>query len=96
MTQTEWFQTLAQRLDVTPEEVKRLIQGSAQVMKTVLDEDWGFTLPGLGTFHAAVHPSRKGYSPRLRRHVMLPTRRVVGYHPSAPLRTALKFKRVTP
>ena len=63
MTSSELIKTLSSRLELPQVEIKRLLKGSEKIMKDVLDQDVGITIPGLGTFFTHVRNKRKSFNP---------------------------------
>ncbi|OQX94847.1 hypothetical protein B6I21_08500 [candidate division KSB1 bacterium 4572_119] len=94
MTNSELIKTLSLRLDLSQSEIKRLLKGSIDSIKEILDEDTGVSIPGFGTFVTYVKKKRKSFNPYHKKFMMLPPKRVTKYRPSSSLKQELKFKRL--
>ncbi len=94
MTHADFIKTLAQRLGQTQVETRRLWNGSAQTMKSILDKDTPLFIPGLGTFGVKMLGKRRSYSPFHQSHVLLPKKRIVKFHGFGSLKSEFKNKRI--
>jgi len=94
MTSSELIKTLSSRLELPQVEIKRLLKGSEKIMKDVLDQDVGITIPGLGTFFTHVRNKRKSFNPHHKKFMMLPQKRIISFHSSSTIKDELKFKRL--
>lgn len=94
MTNSELIKTLSSRLEHSQVEIKRLVKGSAKIMKDILDKDVGITIPGLGTFFTYVKNKRKSFNPHYKKFMMLPQKRIIKFHSSSKIKDELKFKRL--
>ena len=94
MTNSELIKTLSSRLGQSQIEIARLLKSSGKIMKEVIDDDVGVSIPGLGTFKTFVRKKRKSYNPYHKKFMMLPPKRVVKFHPSSSIKNELKFTRL--
>lgn len=92
MTQKEVIEYLADNLNKSKAEVRRmLIQLSAAFTK-VLDRDQSFRLPGLGTFQTRIRKERRFHHPQKRQLMMSPPKRVVSFKASQNLKKEFQNK----
>lgn len=89
MTKTEVLKKLAEQLDLTQAETEKLYDFFVDGVTTLLANDKGFTLPGLGSFHAEVRPEHKSYNPHYEQMMMIPPKKVVHFTQSSTLKTEI-------
>ena len=90
MTNSEVVKILSLRLGKTQTEIKRLLTNSVEIMKQVLDQDIGITIPGLGTFKTSIRGKRKSFNPYYNKFTLLPPKRVVKFHAGSAIKNELK------
>ena len=90
MTHSEIIKILAARFGRSQAEIKRTLKTSTEIIKKILDEDIRLTLPGLGTFQVYVRQPRKSYNPRDKKLMMLPSKRLLRFRPSASIKRKVK------
>lgn len=73
-------------------EMKRLQKISMGIFRKVLDDRYGFTIPGFGTFSTTLREKRKSFNPVKLIFVILPVKRIISFHPGLILRTLIKNK----
>lgn len=86
MNSSEVVRSLASRLGSTQKDVRLVLKAWAAVLRSILDSDGSVTVPGLGTFRVKTRGPRKAYSPKEKKTVMVPAKRVVHFSVSAPLK----------
>lgn len=94
MTNSELIKTLSSRLGQSQIEIKRLLKSSIKIIKELIDEDVGVSIPGLGTFKTYIKKKRKSYNPYHKKFMMLPPKRVVKFRSSSSIKNELKYKRL--
>ena len=94
MTNSELIKTLSLRLGQSQVEIKRLLKSSIKIMKEVIDDDVGVSIPGLGTFKAFIKSKRRSYNPYHKRFIMLPLKRIVKFRSSSSIKNELKYERL--
>lgn len=90
MTNSELIKRLSMRLGKSQVEIKRLLNSSTEIIKKILDDDIGITIPGLGTFRVYVRKRRKSFNPYHEKYMMLPPKRVVAFRPGSVIKDELK------
>ncbi|MEX0723441.1 MAG: HU family DNA-binding protein [Gracilimonas sp.] len=86
MTKTEVLRKLADQLDLTQSETEELYDSFAEGLTTLLANNRGFTLPGLGSFHSEVRPEHKSYNPHYEQMMMIPPKKVVHFSQSSTIK----------
>jgi nucleoid DNA-binding protein len=94
MTYSELVKNLSLRLGRSQAETKDMLNGSTEIIKQLLDEDKGITIPGLGTFNIHIRQKRKSYNPQRRKLVIIPPKRTVTFHPCSTIKDELKEMRI--
>ena len=94
MTHSEVIDHLAEHLQLSKTEVRRLLEQTTDVIRRLLDQERIIHVPDLGTFQTKERDKRKGFHPQRKQHMMLPKRRVVSYHPASSLRNHVKNMRI--
>ncbi|SMO69927.1 HU family DNA-binding protein [Gracilimonas mengyeensis] len=89
MTKADVIKQLAEELDLTQEETDQLYDSFVEGMITLLSNNRGFTLPGLGSFHAEVRTEHKSYNPHYQQMMKIPPKKVVHFKQSSVLRDEL-------
>lgn len=77
---------LALEIGKTQVETRKLLAVCTSVFRQVLDEGQAFTLPGLGTFRIRYRNARVAYTPRQKKKMLFPPKRVVTFRPGAALK----------
>lgn len=90
MNTSEVVKTVAQRLEITQKDSKKLLRETVRTFKKLLNKNIGFTIPELGTFGTHKRDRRKAFIPYYRRYMILPPKRVVDFHPSIHLKEEVK------
>ncbi|OQX95188.1 hypothetical protein B6I21_06710 [candidate division KSB1 bacterium 4572_119] len=93
MTNSELIKTLSSRLGQSQVEIKRLLKSSVKIMKEIIDEDVGVSIPGLGTFKTFIKSKRRSYNPYHKKFMVLPPKRVIKFRSSSSIKNELKFTR---
>jgi DNA-binding protein HU-beta len=86
MTHTDVVQILAQRLDISQRQAHDLLKATVSTVTDTLSDEKGVTIPDLGTFGTHVRQQHKAYNPSYKGLVLLPTKRVVSFHPGTGLK----------
>ena len=86
MNNADVIRELATRLGKSQKDVRQLLKTWSEIARSILDGGQAFTIPGLGTFRTKVRDPRKAYSPRHEQVVRYPSKRVVQFTSSAPLK----------
>jgi nucleoid DNA-binding protein len=87
---TEFIRSLSERTGQTQSEIRRLVGHITETLRKTLDEDFRFSIPRLGTFGTRIRPKRRAYHPHLKKHMMLPPKRIVFFHTSSVLKRNVK------
>ncbi len=83
---------LALEIGKTQVETRKLLATCTGVLKQVLDEGKAYTIPGLGTFRVRYREARVAYSPRHKKKMLFPPKRVVTFRPGAALKRRVNEK----
>lgn len=86
MTKSEVLKKLAAELDLTQADTEKLYDSFVEGLSELLSNDQGFTLPGLGSFHAEVRPEHKSYNPHYEQMMLIPPKKVVHFNQSSTLK----------
>lgn len=86
MTKSEVLKELATELDLTQADTEILYDSFVEGLTGFLSNDKGFTLPGLGSFHAEVRPEHKSYNPHYEQMMLIPPKKVVHFNQSSTLK----------
>lgn len=89
MTKTEVLKKLAGQLDLTQAETEEMYDSFVDGATTLLANDKGFTLPGLGSFHSEVRPEHKSYNPHYEQMMMIPPKKVVHFSQSSIIKAKI-------
>ena len=95
MTHTEIVQILARRLDISQRQARDLLKATVSSLTETLSDEKGVTIPDLGTFGTHIRQQHKAYNPSYKGLVILPTKRVVSFHPSTGLKGDISDAEVT-
>jgi DNA-binding protein HU-beta len=90
MKHSEVVHALSEQLEMSIQEVSKMLRHFSNVFRTLLDNETTLTLPDLGTFKTVEHEKRKGFDPNRNQHTVLPPKRVLNYRPSTSLKTEIK------
>ena len=80
---------LAFKIGKTQVETRKLLTTCIVEMKQVLEDGRGFTIPGLGTFRVRTRAARIAYSPRHKKKMRFPPKRLATFRPGAALKRRL-------
>ena len=94
MTYSELIKKLSLRFGRSQPEINGLLSDSTEIIKQLLNEDQGITIPGLGTFRVHIRQKRKSFNPQRRKFMIIPPKRIVTFHPCSTLKDELKEKRI--
>jgi nucleoid DNA-binding protein len=94
VTHAEVIKILALRFGRSQAEIKRLLKTSTEIIRKILDEDISLNLPGLGSFQVYVRQPRKSFNPRYKKLMMLPSKRLLRFRPSASIKRKVKGTRL--
>lgn len=94
MTHTEVIDFLAEHLQQSKSEIRRVLTQTTDVFKQILDQKDFLMIPRLGTFVTKLRDNRKAFHPQRRQFMILPRRRIVHFHAGASLRNHVKNLRV--
>lgn len=94
MTYHDLIKNLSQRLDMSQSEIRRILTDSFDVFIKTIDANKTVTIPDLGTFQAKLKDKYKSYSPFHKKHMLLPKKRVVAFHPGSHMKELLKDVRI--
>jgi nucleoid DNA-binding protein len=86
MNTRDLIRQLALNIGKTQVETRKLLAACTGVLRQVLDEGKAYTIPGLGTFRVRYRETRIAYSPRHKRKMQFPPKRVVTFRPGAALK----------
>lgn len=89
MTKADVIRQLAEDLGLTQAKTEELYNGLVSGMTTLLANDRGFTLPGLGSFHADLREEHVSYNPHYRQKMKIPPKKIVHFNPSSTLKDEL-------
>jgi DNA-binding protein HU-beta len=94
MEHSEIVQLLADRLQVTPKESRRLIQALVKLFTEKLGGNDKFSIPGFGTFGTRIRKERKAYNPGTKTVQLIPKKNLVYFRPASQLKQDMKNKEV--
>ena len=94
MRYSEVIRILSIRVGASQSETKELLNSCTRMIKKLLDEDLGVSIPGFGTFKTQTRPKRKSYNPYRKKFMIVPPKRIVTYHPCSTIKNELKEKKV--
>ena len=86
MNNADVVRELASRLGKSQKDVRQLLKTWSEIARSILDGGQAFTIPGLGTFRTKLRDPRKAYNPKLKQVVRYPSKQVVQFTSSAPLK----------
>ncbi len=90
MTNSEIIKSLSLHLGKSQVEIKQLLKSSTKIIRDILDEDIGITMPGLGTFSSYLKKKRKSFNPYHNKFMLLPPKRTIRFHPGSSIKNELK------
>ena len=94
MEHSEIIDKLAERLQITPKESKRLIRALVKLFTEKLGKNHKFSIPGFGTFGTRIRKERKAYNPATKSIQLFPKKNVVYFRPAARLKKSMKNQEV--
>jgi nucleoid DNA-binding protein len=86
----EFIKSLSEKTGESQREIRRVLGHITGIFRKTIDEDYRFTIPRLGTFGTHIRPKRKAYHPRLKKHMILPPKRIVSFNTSSILKKNIK------
>jgi len=86
----EFIKSLSENTGQSQHEIRRLLGHITGIFRKTIDADFRFTIPGLGTFGNRIRQKRKAYHPHLKKHMILPPKRVVFFNTSSVLKKSVK------
>jgi|AntRauTorckE6833_2_1112554.scaffolds.fasta_scaffold08288_4 DNA-binding protein HU-beta len=86
MTKSEVLKNLAEQLDMTQADTEKIYDSFVEGLTVLLSKDKGFTLPGLGSFHAEVRPAHKSYNPHYEQMMKIPPKKAVYFSQSSTVK----------
>ena len=92
MNNNEFMKSLSERTGQSQREIKRLLGHITGIFRKTIDEDFRFTIPGLGTFGTRIRQKRKAYHPHFKKYMLLPPKRIVSFNISSVLKNSVKDK----
>lgn len=90
MNHSEVVEALAERLDISKAQSKRMLKRLLRDLRVLLGKDIGFSIPDLGTFSTKLREKRRSFIPYYKRKMILPPKRVVVFSPSKGLKEEMK------
>jgi nucleoid DNA-binding protein len=94
MTYADTIKHLSSRYNLPQTKIKEILKSSTIIIKNILDQDIGISIPGLGTFHTHVVQKRKYYNPYYKCLMLLPQKRVIHFRASSSLKDEIKDTRI--
>ena len=89
MTKAETIRKLSDELGLSIKDTEELYDSFVSGMTTLLKNEVGLTIPGLGTFTSDIREEHESYSPHHQRKVRIPAKRVVHFNQSVAIKKAL-------
>lgn len=89
MTKAETIRKLSEELGLSIKDTEALYDSFVGGMTTLLKNEVGLTIPGLGTFSASIRDEHESYSPHHQKKVTIPARRVVHFNQSVAVKKAI-------
>ncbi|MFN1835055.1 HU family DNA-binding protein [Balneola sp. MJW-20] len=89
MTKAETIRKLSDELGLSIKETESLYDTFVGGMTTLLKNEVGLTIPGLGTFTSDIRDEHESYSPHHKQKVKIPAKRVVHFNQSVAIKKAL-------
>ncbi|MEX0844501.1 MAG: HU family DNA-binding protein [Balneolaceae bacterium] len=86
MTKSEVLKELAEELELTQADTESLYDSFVEGLTVLLSRGKGFTLPGLGSFHAEIRAAHKSYNPHYEKMMRIPEKQVVHFSQSSTIR----------
>ena len=90
MTNKELVDALADRMEWSKAETRRVLGTVVKTMTSLLKKGYSFTIPDLGTFEPQVRDEQRTYNPHYKQYMLVPPKRQVDYRPSQSLKEAMK------
>lgn len=90
MTKTMLMTTVADRTDMSRNEVERVIAATAEVLIEAMLSGDSANIPGFGTFTSKERPAHTGRNPATGESVEIPAKRVAIFKPAKLLKDILK------
>ena len=90
MNNKKLVETVAQNIGRTPEDVSKLLEGLAGVLRTRCSEMDSVVVPSFGTFEPKKRDERVIVHPRNGKRMLVPPKIVLGFKVSNVLKTKLK------
>lgn len=86
MTKSEVLKSISKELDLSIAETEQLYDSFVNGMNTLLSNNVGFTLPGVGSFSTELRHSHKSYNPHYKQMMLIPPKKVVHFSQSSTLK----------
>jgi integration host factor subunit alpha len=86
LTKSNLFETISERLDLSPNESKSVLEDLLEAMKSTLASGEDLMISGFGRFQVNEKAPRKGRNPATGEEMILKKRRVVNFKSSGKLR----------
>ncbi|MGF1669047.1 MAG: HU family DNA-binding protein [Balneolaceae bacterium] len=93
MNYSDLVKKLADELDLSQAETKRLIRDVTDILTENLGNGKGISIPDLGTFTVRTKDPRKVYNPHYKKYILTNPKRVVEFTPASNLKENLKYVR---
>lgn len=86
MTKSEVLKSISRELDLTIAETEQLYDSFVNGMNTLLSNNVGFTLPGVGSFSTELRDAHKSYNPHYEQMMLIPPKNVIHFSQSSTLK----------
>lgn len=86
MNKSEVLKKLADELDLTQAETETIYNSFVEEISQLLENNKGFTLPGLGSFSTYLRPAHTSYNPHYKKKMVIPEKNIVKYSQSSVVR----------
>ncbi|MDR1662501.1 MAG: integration host factor subunit alpha [Azoarcus sp.] len=90
LTKAELADLLFEQVGLNKREAKDMVEGFFEEIRVVLEQGEGVKLSGFGNFMLRDKPQRPGRNPKTGEEIPISARRVVTFHPSQKLKTAVE------
>ena len=80
MTYTDTIKHLSSRYGLPQTRIKEILKTSTDILRNILDQDIGISIPDLGTFHTRTTQKRTSYNPHYKQLMLLPPKRKVHFN----------------
>jgi integration host factor subunit alpha len=90
LTKAELAELLFERLGLNRREAKDMVEAFFEEIRTALEANETVKLSGFGNFQLRDKPQRPGRNPKTGEEIPISARRVVTFHPSQKLKSAVE------